>query len=78
MNVILSTDLIETLLKVAEAILDALDEDWCKRTLKTERHKNNYKEDVTMDDKTVQLISKGLNIVARAIVIAIKTKSKQK
>lgn len=30
-----------------------------------------------MDDKTVQLISKGLNLVARAIVIAIKARSKQ-
>lgn len=31
-----------------------------------------------MDDKTVQLISKGLSLVARAIVIAIKAKNKQK
>ena len=31
-----------------------------------------------MDDRTAQLITKGLNIVAKAIVIAIKAKNKQK
>ena len=40
--------------------------------------KNYHKEVVIMDDKTVQLISKGLSLVARAIVIAIKAKNKQK